>query len=241
MVGFVELVKTSSNDFVTIVVAVLRMQLPATRSSSLGLCAVDGLDASSKVGLEAGLQLAVGVAMIVTCASVSWAGSRVNARTAKGFAVCIPRRLCRCRQSAVPQRDGTRGSAEVSMSGRGRGYSADHSIYSLMSDGGDDDDGAGDTSDDGDDVVAEVVTRHTQLSPAFPVRATSPRPGIVRSRSLLQALTALPPKQAMSSRARLISAAVNFGLTMYRWDIWCVAPVVVVVNLVCGCDVPSTK
>ena len=239
MVGFVELVKTSSNDFVTVVVAVLKMQLPATRSSSLGLCAIVGLDASSKVGLEVGMQLAVGVAMIITCLVVSCAGPRVTAQTAKGFAAClrVPQWLCRCRMSEVSRPDGPQVRTVLSMRGLRRGDSTHRtgSIYTLMSDGGDSD-AAGDTSDDrngdhGDDdgdvvpvtgpgtVTSE--SRRIELSTVGLKRAksksscpASPASGIVR---LLQALTAQPPKQAMSFRARLISAAVNFGLTMYRF------------------------
>jgi hypothetical protein len=71
MSSYVVLGRGTPSPVVDAVLSVLRMQAPSTTDGP-GLCAVRDLTADGKVGLEVGLQLAVGVVMVVLVAASLW-------------------------------------------------------------------------------------------------------------------------------------------------------------------------
>ncbi len=75
------------NRVVDVVLSLLRMQAPsASRSDSPGLCVASTLTADGRVGLEVGLQLGVGLVMVVLVAVSQWVrstGSRCSFRSSR--------------------------------------------------------------------------------------------------------------------------------------------------------------
>jgi hypothetical protein len=67
MTSFVTLGPLDTSQFADALLAVLRLQLPSSKSTP-GLCITHTLTATSKVALEVALQLSVGVGMVVVFA-----------------------------------------------------------------------------------------------------------------------------------------------------------------------------
>ncbi len=84
MVGLVQS-SNSGSQFANAVMCVLRMQLPTTASTDVdGFCVLRDLTASSKVMLDGGLQLSVGVAMTLIYIAVALAE-----RLLRSFQCCL--------------------------------------------------------------------------------------------------------------------------------------------------------
>jgi hypothetical protein len=82
MVGYVAVAGTQPSAAGGVVLALLRMQPPSSGPSAPGFCATRTLTATSKVGLEAGVQMGVAVAMVVVYCT-SWG-------VARALAACRP-------------------------------------------------------------------------------------------------------------------------------------------------------